>query len=115
MAYRETICEKCGRRIEYVGSFRQNPVWAHVGAGSHDHVAVPVSCEPWQEPGPVYSVQLPLCPLPPPGWICTRGAGHDGQGGPCAAIPLPSTVRLLPAVPQPGQNSCTKKQGEARE
>ena len=23
------------------------------------------------------------CPLPPPGWRCTRAAGH---GGPCAAV-----------------------------
>ena len=26
------------------------------------------------------------CPLPPPGWECTRDAGHDG---PCAAWPVP--------------------------
>lgn len=26
---------------------------------------------------------LPPCPLPPPGWRCTRRAGHDG---PCAAV-----------------------------
>lgn len=24
------------------------------------------------------------CPVPPTGWFCTRGAGHDG---PCAAWP----------------------------
>jgi hypothetical protein len=23
------------------------------------------------------------CPIPPPGWFCTRGAGHEG---PCAAV-----------------------------
>lgn len=27
------------------------------------------------------------CALPPPGWHCTRGAGHDG---PCAALPVQS-------------------------
>lgn len=27
---------------------------------------------------------LPQCQVPPPGWRCTRGAGHDG---PCAAVP----------------------------
>jgi hypothetical protein len=27
------------------------------------------------------------CPLPPPGWHCTRAAGHDG---PCAALPTGS-------------------------
>jgi hypothetical protein len=26
----------------------------------------------------------PQCQLPPPGWWCTRRAGHDG---PCAALP----------------------------
>lgn len=26
----------------------------------------------------------PVCPVPPPGWHCTRSPGHDG---PCAAIP----------------------------
>lgn len=25
------------------------------------------------------------CSVPPPGWRCTRGAGHDG---PCAAVPV---------------------------
>lgn len=30
-----------------------------------------------------------LCTLPPPGWECTRQAGHDG---PCAAIPAPISV-----------------------
>lgn len=27
---------------------------------------------------------LPLCELPPEGWYCTRGKGHEG---PCAALP----------------------------
>lgn len=27
---------------------------------------------------------MSACPLPPPGWACTRAAGHDG---PCAALP----------------------------
>lgn len=26
----------------------------------------------------------PQCPVPPPGWYCTRTPGHDG---PCAAYP----------------------------
>lgn len=25
------------------------------------------------------------CTIPPPGWYCTRKAGHDG---PCAAVPI---------------------------
>lgn len=28
---------------------------------------------------------LPACAIPPEGWRCTRGAGHDG---PCAAVPV---------------------------
>jgi hypothetical protein len=33
--------------------------------------------------GPLYAPG-PRCELPPSGWTCTRGAGHDG---PCAAWP----------------------------
>ena len=28
---------------------------------------------------------LPVCNVPPPGWSCSRGAGHEG---PCAASPV---------------------------
>lgn len=31
----------------------------------------------------------PVCDVPPPGWYCTRVAGHDG---PCAAIPVAGDV-----------------------
>lgn len=31
----------------------------------------------------------PQCTVPPDGWLCTRGAGHDG---PCAALPTPETT-----------------------
>lgn len=30
---------------------------------------------------------IPKCTMPPIGWACTRGAGHDG---PCAAIQVPT-------------------------
>lgn len=29
------------------------------------------------------------CPIPPPGWSCTRTPGHDG---PCAAVPDAPTL-----------------------
>lgn len=32
----------------------------------------------------IADMQSPECSLPPPGWKCTRKAGHDG---PCAAVP----------------------------
>lgn len=35
------------------------------------------------------------CPLPPPGWICSRAAGH---AGPCAALILPIDDSLLPSI-----------------
>ncbi len=31
------------------------------------------------------------CPLPPPGWICTRKSSHKG---PCAAVPEVEVFRL---------------------
>ena len=44
------------------------------------------------------------CTLPPPGWRCTRGAGHDG---PCAAIEV-ETVINSPAVAAGVQEGITK-------
>jgi hypothetical protein len=35
---------------------------------------------------------VPLCPLPPAGWHCTRAAGHDG---PCAADPITFTPQAI--------------------
>lgn len=35
--------------------------------------------------------QKPVCDVPPPGWYCTREAGHEG---PCAA--LPHDASLIP-------------------
>lgn len=32
-----------------------------------------------------------MCPLPSPGWLCTRYVGHEG---PCAALPLGPTFLM---------------------
>lgn len=32
---------------------------------------------------------FPPCMTPPKGWVCTRGAGHEG---PCAAHPVESEI-----------------------
>jgi len=41
--------------------------------------------------------ELGACRVPPPGWVCTRDAGHDG---PCAAHPI--TVRSWPVTVRSG-------------
>lgn len=35
-------------------------------------------------------VDAPSCALPPAGWVCSRGEGHDG---PCAAMEQPTPIR----------------------
>jgi hypothetical protein len=40
-----------------------------------------------EHPVSLLEVLQPACTLPPDGWRCTRGAGHDG---PCAAVPVGS-------------------------
>jgi hypothetical protein len=46
------------------------------------------------------------CRVPPAGWYCTRGAGHDG---PCAAVKLVIPVASAPA----DCNICGARPGEA--
>lgn len=41
---------------------------------------------------------MTACPLPPAGWICTRGAGHRG---PCAAIPTMGSHPIAGEAPPP--------------
>jgi hypothetical protein len=42
------------------------------------------------------------CMIPPPGWYCTRAAGHDG---PCAALPIgPNPDRCRGWVSNPAPN-----------
>lgn len=50
------------------------------------HSEINMACEPEEFEGKEFPEvpvsMLPCCTVPPPGWYCTRGAGHDG---PCAA------------------------------
>lgn len=47
---------------------------------AHSYEGVEVPPELFEK-GPL---ELSECQVPPPGWKCTRGAGHEG---PCAAVP----------------------------
>lgn len=70
--------------------------------------------------------QQTMCTVPPAGWVCTRGAGHDG---PCAAVSerdhngaaaielakeRAEAVALLRRIVNPGTASRTGAMTEAR-
>lgn len=54
------------------------------------------------------SPKVPECELPPKGWRCTRGAGHDGS---CAAVPVGGFVADDLDRPSHGQIWLDKESG----